>query len=121
MGRNKEQLAQGQGGRRMAKKMTNKQIAEEIARLSATQQGLIRAVSQDIDRLNVITFALLKELGKAEQTECDGCKQMIFRPMLKEIELENVCPSCGGDLEKQDDDIDTAVAEIDTEPMDEEE
>jgi len=101
----------------MPKKMTNKEMVAEISRLSATQQGLIRAVSQDIERLNVIMFATLQEMGLAEQTECGSCKQVIFRPMLKELELERVCPSCGGglDVSEGDTDVDAVVAEISTE------
>tara|TARA_R110000824_G_scaffold32561_3_gene105047 strand:+ start:5580 stop:5945 length:366 start_codon:yes stop_codon:yes gene_type:complete len=110
-------LQPGKGGMRMPKKMTNKEMTAEISRLAATQQGLIRAVSQDIERLNVIMFAMLQEQGLAEQTECGSCKQVIFRPMLKELELERVCPSCGGelDIDDTDADVDAVVSEVVTE------
>ena len=112
-------LKAGQGGRRVARKMTNKEISEEIIRLSTTQQGLIRAVSQDIDRLNVIMFATLNQLGFAEQIDCASCKQVIFRPKLEELKLEDICPSCGKSLE-EDEVAEVATASSDSDSDEEE-
>ena len=86
-------------GFRQAKKPTHAQRADsieaQVEQLAITQQGLIRAVGSDIERLNVLVFSLLDELGKAEKIECVNCHNEIYRPILEKLPMEDTCPVCG--------------------------
>lgn len=86
-------------GFRQAKKQTHAQRADsietQVEQIAMTQQGLIRAVGSDIERLNVIVFSLLDELGKAEKIQCVNCDNDIYRPLLEKLPIEDICPVCG--------------------------
>ena len=85
-------------GMRQQKKMSHAQRADsieaQVEQIAMTQQGLIRAVGSDIERLNVIVFSLLDELGKAEKVECVNCGHDIYRPILEKLPVEDICPVC---------------------------
>lgn len=86
-------------GFRQPKKQTHAQRADsieaQVEQIAMTQQGLIRAVGSDIERLNVLVFSLLDELGKAEKIECVNCHNEIYRPILEKLPMEEICPVCG--------------------------
>jgi hypothetical protein len=86
-------------GFRQPKKQTHAQRADsietQVEQIAMTQQGLIRAVGSDIERLNVIVFSLLDELGKAEKIQCVNCEHEIYRPLLEKLPVEDICPVCG--------------------------
>lgn len=53
------------------------------------------AVTNDLQRVNVLLFTLLKEMGKVDEVVCSSCETINMRPLLKGIEVNPMCAECG--------------------------
>jgi PHP family Zn ribbon phosphoesterase len=83
------------GGVRPQKKLTQGQLTSGLQETNNRLHLLSSMIGQDMQRVNVLLFALLKELGKADEIECKKCETLNIRPILEEIEIEEICANCG--------------------------
>lgn len=83
------------GGVRPIKKMSQNQLTQALVELNGRFHGLSMAVSNDMQRLNILLFSLLKELGKADEVTCPSCETINMRPLLEGIEINPMCAECG--------------------------
>ncbi len=82
-------------GVRGIKKMSQNQLTQALVELNARVHMLSTAVSNDMQRVNVVMFSLLLELGLADKKECPACEVVNMRPMLAGIEIDPHCVECG--------------------------
>jgi uncharacterized paraquat-inducible protein A len=47
---------------------------------------------------NRLLYGLLADLGKLQNIICENCKEEVSRPILKDIENTDECPSCNRSL-----------------------
>lgn len=87
-------------GVRPQKKLSQNQLTQALVELNGRLHGLSMGVSNDIQRLNVILFTLLKDLGKADEITCPSCKTINMRPILTGIEINQMCAECGVRIEQ---------------------
>jgi len=86
-------------GVRPMKKMSQNQLTQALVDMNARLASLSMAASNDIQRLNIILFSLLKELGKADEKTCPECDTINMRPILKGIEVNPMCVECGARID----------------------
>ena len=82
-------------GVRGIKKMSQNQLTQALIELNARVHMLSTAVGNDIQRLNVVMFSLLKALGMADEKKCPNCGVVNMRPILDGIEIDPHCVECG--------------------------
>lgn len=82
-------------GFRTPKKLSGKQLTDQVSLLNARLDILTNAVAADMQRLNVLLFSYFKEIGKAEELECPHCGVSNIRPLIEGIEIDPRCVSCG--------------------------
>ena len=80
---------------RPIKKMSANQLTQALVELNARVHHLTSAISNDMQRVNVVLFTLLKELGFSDEIVCGNCGVTNMRPMLSEIEVDEHCVECG--------------------------
>lgn len=82
-------------GFRNQKKMSQFQLTQGLAEMNQRLNMLVSAVANDMNRLNVLFFHLLKEQGKAEEITCKKCDMINMRPLIEGIEIDPRCAECG--------------------------
>ena len=107
-------------GFRTPKKLSSKQLTDQVTLLNARMDMLTNAASADIQRLNVLFFTFLKEVGKAEEIVCQKCEVANIRPLLEGIELDPRCVNCNSLIIPLPDEVFTDPAVMDSSPEDEE-
>ncbi len=55
-------------------------------------------VDNQLSKLNIILFALLKDMGKLEDVNCNNCGKNITRPVIYGLSKNDDCPACGKNL-----------------------
>ncbi len=92
-------------GVRPIKKMSANQLTQALVEQNARLHMLSTAVGNDMQRVNVVLFTLLKELGFADEKTCDNCGTVNMRPILRGIEIDPHCVECGTRIDPMDDEI----------------
>jgi PHP family Zn ribbon phosphoesterase len=82
-------------GVRPIKKMSQNQLTQALIELNGRFHSLSMAVTNDLQRVNVLLFTLLKEMGKVDEVVCSSCETINMRPLLKGIEVNPMCAECG--------------------------
>ena len=59
---------------------------------------VIQYMGNDVMKLQMMFYNLLDDMDKMDRIICPSCNEEVIRPILPNIPLEDVCPSCGGDL-----------------------
>ena len=55
-------------------------------------------VDNQLSKLDIILFALLKDMGKSEDVNCENCGESITRPVINGLPKNDECPACGENL-----------------------
>lgn len=92
-------------GFRTPKKLSGKQLTDQVSLLNARIDILTNAVAADVQRLNVLFFSYLKEVGKAEEIVCKSCQTSNIRPIIEGIEIDPRCIQCGMLVEDLPDEV----------------
>ena len=82
------------------RKMTMREVEDQLKDTRLYIGQFSQAVSMDIHRLNIILFSYLKEVGAAEEVTCSSCKQEILIPLIDGLDRETHCPSCNAPLDE---------------------
>ena len=82
-------------GIRPQKKLSQNQLTQALVDLNGRFHALSMAVTNDMQRLNILLFSLLKDLGKADEVTCPSCETVNMRPLLTGIEINPMCAECG--------------------------
>jgi hypothetical protein len=59
---------------------------------------VINHMGNDVMKLQMMFYNLLDDMGKMDRVICSFCNEEVIRPILPNIPLEEVCPSCGESL-----------------------
>lgn len=84
--------------RRASGKPTVKQMQEQVNTIEKEFHGFGNAVAGELMKHNRLLYGLLADLGKLENIICENCKEEVSRPILKDIENTDECPSCNRNL-----------------------
>ena len=84
--------------RKMSGKLTTKQIQGEVTELKNELSQFANALVQEVMKHNTLIYALLNDMGKMEKIICENCGEEVARPVLKDLENNDDCPSCGKSL-----------------------
>ena len=71
---------------------------EDIQMFMRETVRIIQVMGNDVVKLQMMFYNLLSEMGKRERLVCPSCNEEVLRPLLPNIPLEEVCPSCGESL-----------------------
>ena len=74
------------------------QFAEQIQTFMGQTVQAFSIVDNQLSKLNIILFALLKDMGKSEDITCANCGEQITRPIINGLPKQSECPTCGEDL-----------------------
>lgn len=86
-------------GFRTPKKLSGKQLTDQVSLINARLDILTNAMAADVQRLNVLLFSYFKEIGKAEEIQCPKCGVSNIRPHIEGIEIDPRCVNCGALIE----------------------
>ena len=86
-------------GFRTPKKLSGKQLTDQVSLINARLDLLTNAMAADVQRLNILLFSYFKEIGKAEEIECPKCGVSNIRPHIEGIEIDPRCVNCGALIE----------------------
>ena len=84
--------------RKMSGKLTTKQLQERVDKIEQEFHGFGNAAATELMKHGKLIYGLLADLGKLETIKCENCGEEISRPILKDIENTDECPSCGKSL-----------------------
>ena len=87
-------------GIRPQKKLSQNQLTQALVELNGRFHALSMAVTNDLQRLNILLFSLLKDLGKCDEITCPSCETINMRPLLSGIEINPMCAECGTRIEQ---------------------
>lgn len=90
-------------GVRPIKKMTANQLTQALVEVNARLHMLSSGVSNDIKRLNILMFTLLKDLNMADEKTCEKCETVNMRPILSGIDIDPHCAECGHRIDQMPD------------------
>ncbi len=74
------------------------EFAEQIRTFMEQTVQAFSIVDNQLNKLNVLLFALLKEEGKSEDIDCSNCGATITRPILMGLPKQDECPTCKKNL-----------------------
>lgn len=84
--------------RKMSGKLTTKQIHGEVTELKNELSQFANALVQEVMKHNTLIYAMLEDAGKMEKIVCENCGEEVARPVLKGLDNNDDCPSCGESL-----------------------
>lgn len=87
-------------GVRPMKKLSQNQLTQAVVELNGQFHRLSMAVTNDLQRVNVLLFTLLKEMGKVDEVVCGECETINMRPLLEGIEINPMCAECGARIDE---------------------
>ena len=92
-------------GFRSPKKLTRNQLEDAIVELNANLTRLSGNVANELHRLNIVVFSLLKELGMVDEKECPNCGMNNLRPILSNLPIDPHCAECGHRIDPLPDEV----------------
>lgn len=75
-----------------------KEFTEHIQTFMTQTVQAFGIVDNQLSKLNILLFALLKEMGKSEDIVCANCGENITRPLIDGLPKQDDCPTCGKNL-----------------------
>tara|TARA_R100000388_G_scaffold27005_1_gene21071 strand:+ start:265 stop:576 length:312 start_codon:yes stop_codon:yes gene_type:complete len=75
-----------------------KEFTEHIQTFMTQTVQAFGIVDNQLSKLNILLFALLKEMGKSEDVVCANCGESITRPLIDGLPKQDDCPTCGENL-----------------------
>lgn len=84
--------------RKMSGKLTTKQLQGELTELKNELSQFANALVQEVMKHNTLIYAMLEDMGKMEKVVCENCNEEVARPILKGLDNNDDCPSCGKSL-----------------------
>tara|TARA_A100001201_G_scaffold1778_2_gene4560 strand:- start:182 stop:493 length:312 start_codon:yes stop_codon:yes gene_type:complete len=75
-----------------------KEFTEHIQTFMTQTVQAFGIVDNQLSKLNILLFALLKEMGKSEDIVCANCGENITRPLINGLPKQDDCPTCGENL-----------------------
>ena len=74
------------------------EFAEYMKKFMRQTIGALTVVDGQLCKLNIILFALLKDMGKLEDINCQKCGENITRPAINGLPKNDECPACEENL-----------------------
>lgn len=74
------------------------ELAEYMNKFMRQTVEALTLVDNQLSKLNIILFALLKDMGKSEELNCNNCGENITRPVIYGLSKNDDCPACGKNL-----------------------
>lgn len=82
--------------------MKQDQMMSELVQQVNTFMGqtvqAFTVVDNQLSKLNIVLFALLKDMGKSEDITCANCGERVTRPLINGLPKQDECPVCGENL-----------------------
>ena len=82
----------------MKQDKTFAEFAEQIKTFMGQTVQAFGIVDNQLSKLNILLFALLKDMGKSEDIVCANCGENITRPLINGLPKQDDCPTCGENL-----------------------
>ena len=76
-------------------------ITELVQQINTFMGQTVQAftvVDNQLSKLNIVLFALLKDMGKSEDITCANCDERVTRPIINGLPKQDECPTCGENL-----------------------
>ena len=74
------------------------EFAEYMNKFMRQTVEALRVVDNELGKLNIVLFALLKDMGKSEDVNCQNCGDKVTRPVIHGLPKNDQCPACGENL-----------------------
>ena len=74
------------------------EFAEYMNKFMRQTVEALTVIDSQLSKLNIILFALLKDMGKLEDINCQKCGENITRPAIKGLPKKDECPACEENL-----------------------
>jgi len=74
------------------------ELAEYMNKFMRQTLEALTLVDSQLSKLNIVLFALLKDMGKSEDVNCQNCGEAITRPVIYGLPKNDECPACGEKL-----------------------
>ena len=74
------------------------EFAEYMNKFMRQTVEALRVVDNQLGKLNIVLFALLKDMGKSEDVNCQNCGDKVTRPVIHGLPKNDQCPACGENL-----------------------
>ena len=74
------------------------EFAEYMNKFMRQTVEALRVVDNQLGKLNIVLFALLKDMGKSEDVNCQNCGEKVTRPVIHGLPKNDQCPACGENL-----------------------
>ena len=74
------------------------ELAEYMNKFMRQTVEALTIVDNQLNKLNIVLDALLKDMGKSEDVNCQNCGENITRPVIYGLPKNDLCPACGENL-----------------------
>ena len=74
------------------------ELAEYMNKFMRQTVEALTIVDNQLKKLNIVLDALLKDMGKSEDVNCQNCGKNITRPVIYGLPKNDQCPACGENL-----------------------
>ena len=74
------------------------EFAEYMNKFMRQTIEALTVVDSQLNKLNIILFALLKDMDKLEDINCQKCGENITRPAISGLANKEECPACEENL-----------------------
>ena len=74
------------------------EFAEHMNKFMRQTVEAFTLVDNRLSKLNIILFALLKDMGKSEDINCESCGGSITRPVIDGLPKKDKCSACEGNF-----------------------
>ena len=74
------------------------EFAEYMHKFMRQTVEAMTVVDNQLNKLNFVLEALLKDMGKSEDINCHNCGENITRPVIYGLPKNDHCPACGENL-----------------------
>ena len=74
------------------------ELAEYMNKFMRQTLEALTLVDSQLSKLNIVLFALLKDMGKSEDVNCQNCGENVTRPVIHGLPKNDQCPACGENL-----------------------